>query len=149
MGSRRFTKATEVDFVEQSLRNQFPQRRLQWRYGEHVNHVNESWLAFLQGRRSSARFLELSLEDVWAALLRGTEQNRLMSGTIAKSTTSQEETKEGDGLFGGHAYSILQAREISTLNRICVEKITVTYTSREEWLRCFFHENEVVVTIEA
>jgi len=84
-----------------------------------------------------------TLDTVWESFLLGTKGNRLMTGLVAQAHQERGEPKEAtgetrqaDGLYGGHIYSILQAKQFAggaSYGLVCMERITVTYTSSETW----------------
>mmetsp|Transcript_26816 Transcript_26816/g.48445 ORF Transcript_26816/g.48445 Transcript_26816/m.48445 type:complete len:607 (-) Transcript_26816:110-1930(-) len=74
-------------------------------------------------------------DTIWSAFVQGSVGNRIMFAMIAKKRWGHGETQEGQGLWGGHAYSILKAKEIfaGADHQVCMENISVVYASTEDW----------------
>merc|ERR1719454_72668 len=77
-----------------------------------------------------------STDDLWEAMLLGTWRSRLMGAVIAtKNASATSETELDNGLFAGHAYSVMQARlfDPSKPAKTCVAEVKVTYFKATDW----------------
>eukprot|EP00747_Dinoflagellata_sp_TGD_P071701 gnl/TRDRNA2_/TRDRNA2_157159_c0_seq2.p1 gnl/TRDRNA2_/TRDRNA2_157159_c0~~gnl/TRDRNA2_/TRDRNA2_157159_c0_seq2.p1 ORF type:complete len:613 (-),score=73.29 gnl/TRDRNA2_/TRDRNA2_157159_c0_seq2:6-1844(-) len=74
-------------------------------------------------------------DGIWKAMEDGTRENRLMAATIFKKDKANHESRQESGLYDGHAYSVLQVRELNANKpaQVCVEEITVYYPTQEDW----------------
>jgi hypothetical protein len=83
------------------------------------------------------QFIRRTTKQLWEALLRGTRDSRLMVASIRKrNAIVQGESKLANGLYDGHAYSVLQARLFDPAQpaESCFAEVEVTYTKPEEWV---------------
>jgi len=132
-GSQNFTvykKSRPVDSI--TLYNHTLPRT--WEVAKEVTH--QKYPINKNVRYNTFKWHGAEVAELWADLLDAMSKNRLMTASIWRygNTTNRSEIHQGKGLYSGHAYSIIQARELSSshFNEVCVEEISVTYASRKE-----------------
>lgn len=131
-GSQNFTVYKKSGPVDSTKCNHTLPRT--WDVARQVKHHKYSINARVSYRKF--KWHGTTVAGLWADLVDAMSKNHMMTASIRRygNATNRSEIHQGKGLYSGHAYSIIQARELSTshFNKACIEEISVTYTCREE-----------------